>query len=228
MILAPAAVAKSTKNVAVQVSSNNQDEKRSALMGFGLLLIGYAFSLRVELANGLDIFPNLWGISILLAAMFLLGRYQAQFRQARLPLYIRFGVEAAILVCLFFPQSNAFFWIARIARGVSVALDAWFHYHLLLGLYAICTQVKLPKMAGKAQRNLQFAVIYFPLALIYALALPILGRYTVYFSVIFPLVELIFIFLNLFRIFACYQNICLSQDNQKFELPLKGNQNKKG
>ncbi len=197
-------------------------------MGFGLLLIGYAFSLRMELANGFDVFPNLWGILLLLASMFLLGRYQKPFRQARLPLYCRFVAEALILLCLFFPQSSAFLWIARIARGVSVALDAWFHYHMLLGLYAICMQVKLPNMAHKAQRNLQFAVIYFPLALIYALALPILGRYTVYFSVFFPLIELLFVLLNLWRIFACYQNICLSQDNQKFELPLKGNQNKKG
>ncbi len=188
-------------------------------MGFGVLLIGYAFSLRVELANGMDVFPNLWGILLLLSSCYLLGRYRSEFRQARLPLWLRLFIEAATFTLILCPQA---WWVrlaVRILRGISVALDAWFHYHLLVGLYGICTQVKLPQMAAKAKRNLQFAVIYFPLALVYALSLPVLGRYTVYFSVFFPLVELLFIFLNLWRIFSCYQNICLSQDNQKFTMP---------
>ncbi len=190
-------------------------------MGFGILLFGYTFAFRTELANGLDVFPNLWGVILLLSAMFLLGRYQAPFRAARLPLYFRLAVECGLLALLFCPQNATVAIIARVLRALSVAFDAWFHYHLLVGLYAICTQVNLPRMAKKARRNLTIATVYFPLALVYASALPIFGRYTPHFSLLFLPAELLWIFFNLFLIYTCYQNICLAKDNQKFTPPQK-------
>ncbi len=196
-------------------------------MGFGILLFGYTFAFRTELANGLDVFPNLWGILLLLSAMFLLGRYQAQFCRARLPLYCRLVIECALLALLFCPQNAVIAIVTRVLRALSVALDAWFHYHLLVGLYAICTQVHLPRMATKARRNLTIALFYYPLALIYASALPIFGRYTPQFSLIFLLLELIWIFFNLFLIYTCYQNICLAKDNQRLELPPTHQKNQK-
>ncbi len=179
-------------------------------MGFGYLILGYFFSIQLTLSSGIDIFPDLWGDLLMLTGLLHLSGYEPPFRKAMLPLKIHMGLSL-LLLGLQVAQSFSVPAVGTLATVVAVLAQGiylYFHFYLFLGIRDLCHRAKYPMGERRSARNLRLACVYFPLSFLYIAGLPVLGRYTVYFSLIMPLLSLAWVFLNLFLFFSCYRELC--------------------
>ncbi len=180
-------------------------------MGFGYLLLGYFFQIELTLSSGIDIFPDLWGDLLLFTGLLYLGGYEPPFRKAKLPLLFHLSLSAILLglqVMGSVFSSSALATLITVMAVLAEGINLYFHFYLFLGIRDVCHRAKYPKGEQRAARNLRIGCIYFPLSLIYRAGLPILGRYTVYFSMVMPLFSLLWVFLNLLLLFSCYRELC--------------------
>ncbi|MCI8590588.1 MAG: hypothetical protein HFE77_07770 [Clostridiales bacterium] len=191
-------------------------------MGFGLLLIGYALTF-CGAYHGVDIPPAFIAYGVMLAAFYQLGRYGKQLRNAGY-----FMLALTVIGCFKFVLQltglGAQFGLLTIVIVVEACVLFAFYVFFLVGIKELAFEVELPKLAGKAIRNLWIVAFFYGFTLfsnLYvkemipsAVFLPAGSVFAVQQMAGYLLRALIFVHIG-----SCYRRICLEGDEDMPEKP---------
>ncbi len=186
-------------------------------MGFGLLFIGYLFSLDYSLQSvTFDLLPDVIGYLIMFSAMCKLGPYNKGFGYAKLlllPLIALGGVTVAFEAAGIagYTPGSVILDIVKMCGMLSKFFTFAYTVALTIGIRDIARETDLKNVSFRAIRNMAVSVFYY-LAYIALDLLPISGAEAQMVNMIVYIFGLIVILLNLVLIFSCYMRICLEGD----------------
>ena len=192
-------------------------------MGFGLLFIGYIFSIDYSLQSiTFDLLPDVIGYLIMFSAMCKLAPYNKGFGYAKLlllPLIALGGVAVAFEVAgaLGYTPSAVIFDIVKMCSVLSKFFAFAYTVSLTIGIRDIARETDLKNVSFRAIRNMAISVFYY-LAYIALDLMPRSGAEAQMVNAIVYAFGVIVIFLNLILIFSCYMRICLEGDE---DMPAK-------
>lgn len=192
-------------------------------MGFGLLFIGYIFTLDYSLQNvTFDLLPDIIGYLIMFSAMCKLAPYNKGFGYAKLlllPLIALGGVTVTFEVAgiMGYTPGSVILDIVNMCGMLSKFFMFAYTVALTVGIRDIARETDLKKVSFRAIRNMAVAVFYY-LAYIAVDLLPISGAEAQSVHLIVYAFGVIVITLNLILIFSCYMRICLEGDE---DMPAK-------
>ena len=193
-------------------------------MGFGLLLIGYALTFSGAY-HGVDIPPSFLAYGIMLAAFYRLGRYGKNLKKAG------YCVLALLAVSCFkfmlqLTGIGAQFSLLMIILVIEACLLLVFQIFFLLGIKDLAIEVKLPKLAGKAVRNLWIVFFFYGFTLFSNLYVKEMIPNVSFLpaGMVFALQQMAGYLLRVLiviHIGSCYRRICLEGDE---DMPEKNKQ----
>lgn len=193
-------------------------------MGFGYLFLGYliAFVLYMTVNSlGFGGLALLIGYATMLLGIWQLHHYHRAFAWAK---YLLFPLLATALLetlqnlntllLLGLPLDNPM--LSAVMDWLTLALITVFHFALLFAIRALATEVGLLHVATAAVRNALFVGLY---VLLSAIAkMPFLSEQVrAYLTLPIILVDLVWIFCNLFLFISCMKNICPAGDEEVAE-----------
>lgn len=193
-------------------------------MGFGYLFLGYLVTFVLYMTvNGLGFggLALLVGYSTMLYGIWQLNHYHRAFAWAKWLLFPMLAL--AVLETL--KNFNALFlWGLPLEKAVLTAVVEWltlmfitvFHFALLFAIRALATEVGLLHIATAAIRNALFVALY---VLLFSVArMPFVSeQIRGYLTLPVILVDLVWIFCNLFLFISCMKNICPAGDEEVAE-----------
>lgn len=193
-------------------------------MGFGILFMGYLITYLLSL-NPYAAVTRLAGYIVCLVALGNLRRHNRWFAYTHM----------VCIPLLAFSAGNAAIEIVsrilgeRAPVGLSTATDVMevvmtlmvlvFHACLLLAIYTIAKDTDLPRLARSARVNLVVTAGYAVLTGIWALPVELGESDGMTLNLMLFLLQLVWIFLNLFLLFRCYMWICLEGDEDMAQKP---------
>lgn len=192
-------------------------------MGFGLLFIGYMFTLDYSLQKVVfDLLPDVLGYLIMFSAMCKLAPYNKGFGYAKvllLPLIALGGVTAAFEVAgvIGYTPGSIIVDIVKTCSMLSKFFMFAYTVALTMGIRDIARETDLPKVVFRAIRNMAMSSLYY-VAYIAFDFMPISGAKAQMVNAIIYSFGVIVILLNLLLIFSCYMRICLEGDE---DMPAK-------
>ena len=179
-------------------------------MGFGYLFIGYlvTFILHVTVQElGLGPLGLLVGYGAMMAGLSKLNPFQRAFSIARWTLVPLICVSLFHLAVAF---ADVFLWDLPFRAVITLAVEwsnfallIFFNFALLYGIRMIARDVELPRIATAAVRNSIFVGAY---AVLYLLGQ--LPAWEPYLVIPVVMIQLVWVFCNLFLILTCAKDIC--------------------
>jgi len=193
-------------------------------MGFGYLFLGYLITFVLYMtvnSLGFGGLALLVGYATMLWGIWQLNRYHRAFAWAKwllLPLLATAVLETLqnlnALLLWGLPLENPI--LLAVTDWLSLALITVFHFALLFAVRALATEVGLLHIATAAIRNALFVALY---VLLSAVArMPFISEaLRGYLTLPLILVDLVWIFCNLFLFISCMKNICPEGDEEVAE-----------
>ena len=191
-------------------------------MGFGLLFYGFLMMVEIAVrtqvgsAIGIDIFPDLAGYLLMLAAACRLDGYAkgfTYFRKCLYPLIILGTVSFAVgLVSITGYYLTLLEIVADAVKFLSLLLQGVAFFFLFAGVVSLAREVELPGIATRARYTMVIGTVYylfqFVLSLLYELPLGISQATLAPFGFSSMVIFLVFIILGEVVLFNCYRYIC--------------------
>lgn len=126
-------------------------------MGFGILLIGYALTISGAY-RGVDIPPALLAYGIMLIGLYKLSRYCSKLKAAYIEMFPLAAVALLKLILQIIGLDTAVMSFVLWAEALGLFV---FYILLLWGIRSLSLEVGLPKLAGKAVRNLVITAAFY-------------------------------------------------------------------
>ena len=192
-------------------------------MGFGLLFIGYLFTLDYSLQRvTFDLLPDVIGYLIMFSAMCKLAPYNKGFGYAKLlllPLVALGGVTAAFEVAgvVGYTPGSIIVDVVKTCSALSKFFMFAYTVALTIGIRDIARETDLPNVVFRAIRNMAMSSLYY-VAYIATDFMPIDGAKAQMVNMVVYTFGVLIIFINLILIFSCYMRICLEGDE---DMPVK-------
>ena len=195
-------------------------------MGFGLLFIGYFFTLFVP-PSGVGLMPNMAfiGCVIMLFALKRLITYCEgcnAFIKARILLFPLFLLSLASFICGFvIPDISVVMQIIKLFTSVILGLFSLF---LFLGIFKLAADVELPKISARARGLISLSVVFMIFSFVSGVSQVIFSNTDAtslsqnvkgllhYTDFAAYLLENAFLIFALALLFSCYARICLEGD----------------
>lgn len=181
-------------------------------MGFGILFIGYFFTLNLEL-KGVNVPPDFLGYVLMFWACTKLQPYSSYFKKTNYTLVFLSAISAGLFISeIGVVLGGGELLFAAELRFIKVLINALMHIFLLKALIEISTDVGRVKIAAKCKRN-----IYITMAILLCQAIfcvPFVDfeiKDQIYRHVTDIGVNFMSI-LNMIQIFSCYMWICYEGD----------------
>lgn len=193
-------------------------------MGFGLLLIGYALTFSGAY-HGVDIPPSFLAYGIMLMAFYRLGRYGKNLKKSS---YCMMALLAAgcFKFMLQLTGIGAQFSLLMMVLIIEAFLLLVFYVFFLFGIKELALEVELPKLAGKAVRNLWIVLFFYGFTLFSNLYVKEIIPNVSFLPAgsVFALQQMVGYLLRVLiviHIGSCYRRICLEGDE---DMPEKNKQ----
>lgn len=192
-------------------------------MGFGLLFIGYIFTIDYSLQSvTFDLLPDIIGYLFMFSAMCKLAPYNKGFGYSKLlllPLIALGGVTLAFEIAGVsgYTPSSVILDIVNMCGMLSKFFMFAYTVALTVGVRDIARETDLKNLSFRAIRNMAISVFYY-LAYIAVDLMPIGEAEARFVNLIVYAFGFIVILLNLVLIFSCYMRICVEGDE---DMPAK-------
>ena len=191
-------------------------------MGFGFLFYGFLMMIEIVVrtvsgsAVGIDIFPDLAGYLLMLAAACRLDGYAKGFGAFRKCLYplialgtVSFGIGIFSATGLY----TAYLEIAVDAiKMLSLILQGVAFFYLFAGIVSLANEVELPGIAQRARFACAVGSVYYAFSLLltlcYTLPLGISAATLAPFMTVSVMLFLVYVILSEVVFFNCYRYIC--------------------
>lgn len=191
-------------------------------MGFGLIFYGFLMMVEIAVRTqagsplGIDIFPDLAGYLLMLAAACRLDGYAKGFTYFRRTLYPLLVLGTLSFAIGLFSVTGLYLGILEIAadavKFLSLIMQGVAFFFLFAGIISLANEVELPGIAARSRYTLIVGSVYYIfqviLTLCYKLPIGISDTTLAPFSMVSMLIFLVFILLGEVVLFNCYRYIC--------------------
>lgn len=191
-------------------------------MGFGLIFYGFLMMIEIVVrtvsgsAIGIDIFPDLAGYLLMLAAACRLDGYAKGFTVFRKCLYPLIFLGALAFAIGIFSATGLYTVYLESAidtvKMLSLVLQGVAFFYLFAGIVSLAGEVELPGIASRARYACVIGSVYyvfqFILTLCYKLPLGISAATLAPFTMVSMMIFLIYVIFSEVVFFNCYRYIC--------------------
>jgi len=191
-------------------------------MGFGLIFYGFLMMIEIAVrtvsgsAIGIDIFPDLAGYLLMLAAACRLEGYAKGFGIFRKCLYPLIVLGALSFGIGIFSATGLYTEYLEIAidavKMLSLLLQGVAFFYLFAGIVSLSNEVELPGIAQRARYACVIGSVYYAfqlmLTLCYKLPLGISAATLSPFMTVSMMIFLVYVILSEVVFFNCYRYIC--------------------
>ena len=193
-------------------------------MGFGYLFLGYLVTFVLYMTvNGLGFggLALLVGYATMLYGIWMLNHYHRAFVWAR---WLLLPMLALAVLETVQNLNTLFLWglplegaaLTAVVEWLTLTLITVFHFSLLFAIRALATEVGLLHIATAAIRNALFVALYVLLSAMARMSF-VSEQIRGYLTLPVILVDLVWIFCNLFLFISCMKNICPAGDEEVAE-----------
>lgn len=183
-------------------------------MGFGILFIGYFFTLNLDL-KGVHVPPDFIGYLLMFWACNKLSPYSIFFRKTNYTLIALSAISAGLFVSeimVLFNSSPILFEAELIF--IKTVINAVMHFFLFKAIIEISTDVGRTKIAIKCKRNTYITLAILTCQAIFCVPFIDFAIKDEIFRHVTDIGVNFMIILNMIQIFSCYMWICYEGDEE--------------
>ena len=189
-------------------------------MGFGILFYGFLMMIEITVRTqvgspvGIDIFPDLAGYLLMLAAACRLDGYAkgfSYFRKLLYPLIVLGAAAYAIGMLSLLGKALALLeTLSNAVKLLSLALQGVAFFFLFAGVISLANEVDLPGIATRARYTAIVGTVYYVFQLVLSICYQVgMAQKTLApFSFTSMVIFIVFVLLGEVVLFNCYRYIC--------------------